>query len=62
MCKGADSVIAEFLTTKSLDTEHQQTQPIVDQFARLGLRTLYLAERYIPEAEYEAWKIGRAHV
>ena len=55
MTKGADSVIAEFLTSKSLETEHMQTQPIVDQFARLGLRTLYLAERVIPEAEYEDW-------
>ena len=55
MCKGADSVIAEFLTQKSLDTEHESTQPIVDQFARIGLRTLYLAERVIPEAEYESW-------
>ena len=27
----------------------------MDQFARIGLRTLYLAERVIPEAEYEEW-------
>jgi magnesium-transporting ATPase (P-type) len=25
MCKGADSVIAEFLTQKSLETDHMQT-------------------------------------
>ena len=45
MCKGADSVIAELLTQESIDGEHQKTQPIVDDFARIGLRTLYLAER-----------------
>jgi len=55
MCKGADSVIAELLTQDSIDGEHQLTQPIVDDFARIGLRTLYLAERQIPIKEYDAW-------
>lgn len=55
MTKGADSVITELLTQESIDTEHQQTQPIVDDFARIGLRTLYLAEKIVSTEEYEAW-------
>lgn len=55
MTKGADSVITELLTNESLEGEHLVTQPIVDDFARIGLRTLYLAERTIPQSEYDTW-------
>ena len=33
----------------------KKTQKYVDAFAEEGLRTLYLAERYIDDDEYEAW-------
>jgi magnesium-transporting ATPase (P-type) len=56
MCKGADTVITERLTSESLNSyTFKTTQKYVDGFAEEGLRTLYLAERYINEDEYEAW-------
>lgn len=54
-CKGADTVILERLS-------QQDPQPFVDatirhleEFASEGLRTLCIASRIVPDAEYEAW-------
>lgn len=56
MCKGADSVIEERLSKKSLSSRmFKETKKIVDEFANEGLRTLLLAERYIDEDEYQSW-------
>jgi magnesium-transporting ATPase (P-type) len=56
MCKGADSVIQERLSSHSASSEElKKTQEYVDVYAEEGLRTLFLAERYIDEAAYEAW-------
>lgn len=56
MCKGADSIIKERLNQKSLNgSVLKNTQDYVDQYAEGGLRTLFLAERIIPEAEYNKW-------
>jgi magnesium-transporting ATPase (P-type) len=56
MCKGADSVIEERLTMASLNGPvFQRTKGIVDKYAAEGLRTLYLAERYLDEREYKRW-------
>lgn len=56
MCKGADSIIKERLSQISLNSEEfRKTQAAVDECARVGLRTLFLAERYLAEATYEAW-------
>lgn len=56
MCKGADSVITERLTTISGNGEiYSNTKKYVDFFADQGLRTLYLAEKTIGDQEYEEW-------
>jgi phospholipid-transporting ATPase len=56
MCKGADSVITERLTIQSKNSEvFKNTQNFVDDFAEEGLRTLFLAERYIDESTYKKW-------
>ena len=56
MCKGADSVIMERLSMASLNGEVlSKTQGFVDLYAEDGLRTLFLAERIIPEEEYKIW-------
>ena len=56
MCKGADSVIEERLSRQSKNSNcYQATQGFVDNFAQEGLRTLFLAEKYLDEAEYEKW-------
>ena len=48
MCKGADSIIAERLSQQSLKGSiYEETQKYVDQFAATGLRTLFLAEKYL---------------
>jgi len=50
MCKGADSVIEERLSKESKDSSmFMKTQNDVDKYASEGLRTLYLAERYVDE-------------
>ena len=56
MTKGADSFVAKLLA----DTEeNKQLMSITDKFlqeyANDGLRTLLLAEKVIPEAEYQKW-------
>jgi phospholipid-transporting ATPase len=56
MCKGADSVIYERLSQASKDSAVlRKTQEYVDAYAEEGLRTLFLAEKIIPEREYEEW-------
>lgn len=56
MCKGADTVITERLSTESKESDmFAKTQKYVDEFAETGLRTLFLAERTISEQEYASW-------
>ena len=56
MCKGADSVIEERLTLESKEGPvFQKTKSIVDKYAAEGLRTLYLAEKFLNEKEYKMW-------
>jgi phospholipid-transporting ATPase len=56
MCKGADSVIEERLSQKSLTSDtFKQTATTVTEFANEGLRTLYLSQREIPRAEWTKW-------
>ena len=56
MCKGADTIITERLNVASKNSEtFMNTQRYVDAFAEDGLRTLFLAERYINEEEYNEW-------
>ena len=53
MCKGADSVIEQRLTSScSNSKEFRDTKNIVNGYANEGLRTLYLAQRIIPEDEF----------
>jgi len=53
MCKGADSVIEQRLTSScSNSKEFRDTKNIVNGYANEGLRTLYLAQRIISEDEY----------
>jgi len=56
MCKGADSVIEQRLTSSCINSlEFKNTKNIVNRYANEGLRTLYLAQRIISEDEYKAW-------
>jgi phospholipid-transporting ATPase len=56
ICKGADSIIAERLAHSSLESSlFAETQKHVDAYATQGLRTLYMAERYLEEQEYAQW-------
>jgi len=56
MCKGADSIIAERLSVESKDSDvFRNTQNFVDIFADEGLRTLFLAEKYLGQVEYNDW-------
>ena len=56
MCKGADTVIAERLSTASArSATYKKTAAQVDRYAAEGLRTLYLAEKYIDEDTYQEW-------
>lgn len=56
MCKGADSIIKERLSQESKSSvEFKETQAAVDECARVGLRTLFLAEKYLDDATYEEW-------
>jgi len=56
MCKGADSVILERMTPESLNGKVLEiTQDAVDEYAKQGLRTLFLAEKYIDEEAYAKW-------
>ena len=56
ICKGADSIIYDRMTQESKTSpEFLETQKAVDEFAGDGLRTLFLAEKYISEDDYAAW-------
>jgi phospholipid-transporting ATPase len=52
-CKGADTVILERLSKNQPYTE--KTLVHLEDYATEGLRTLCLAMREIPEAEYNQW-------
>ena len=56
LCKGADSVIEERLSQESLRSKvFKETTRHVNDFAREGLRTLYLAEKVLDQYEYDQW-------
>ena len=56
MCKGADSVIAERLSKASKRSDcYLKNQEFVDAVADEGLRTLFLAERFLDQATFDAW-------
>lgn len=56
MCKGADSIIAERLSTASKRSAmYLKNQEFVDEVADEGLRTLFLAERYLDKGQFEQW-------
>ena len=56
MCKGADSVIYEKLSQQSIASNvYRETQKNVNVCAEEGLRTLFLAERVVSEAEFGPW-------
>ena len=58
MCKGADSVITERLNPKSKNSQmFKKTEQYVEDYAKDGLRTLYLAERFLDESEYNEWNL-----
>jgi len=60
MCKGADSVIEKILSEESRNSlVHARTEEYVKEFAREGLRTLYLAERKIDKEFYDQWEIKK---
>ena len=55
-CKGADSVIEERLAKSENNRQiFKKTQDYCNDFAQDGLRTLFVAERYIGKEEYTAW-------
>jgi magnesium-transporting ATPase (P-type) len=56
MCKGADAIIAQLLSQDSIRSNiYSATKEYVDDYAQEGLRTLFLAEKYIDEEFYEEW-------
>ncbi|KAG6812132.1 hypothetical protein H0H92_004246 [Tricholoma furcatifolium] len=55
LCKGADNVIFERLRQGGEGEGREETERHLGEFASEGLRTLTLAYKVIPEAEYEAW-------
>merc|ERR1712130_792406 len=58
MSKGADSMILERLGNQEEQRRHYDvTINHLETFAREGLRTLCLAVRVIPEADYTAWSV-----
>ncbi|KAF9263183.1 phospholipid-translocating P-type ATPase [Marasmius fiardii PR-910] len=54
LCKGADNVIFERLKPGSDDLK-EETERHLGDFANVGLRTLTLAYKFIPDEEYEVW-------
>lgn len=53
MCKGADAIISDLLSRDSkVSNVYMKTQRYVDEYAKTGLRTLFLAEKYLDEKEY----------
>ena len=55
MCKGADNIVLGLLRP-NLNTELVKQH--LDSFAREGLRTLVIAQRYLEEAEVKQWLAG----
>ncbi|KAM0812980.1 putative Phospholipid-transporting ATPase [Seiridium cardinale] len=55
-CKGADSVIYSRLKRGEQQELRKTTAEHLEMFAREGLRTLCIAERVLPEAEYLEWR------
>jgi magnesium-transporting ATPase (P-type) len=55
LCKGADNQMLAVC-----GGEHEAVQMQVDSYARLGLRTLVVAERVVIEAELKAWSAVHA--
>ena len=56
MCKGADAIVKDRLSQDSLSSDvFLKTQAYVDEYANEGLRTLFLAEKYIDEGTYSEW-------
>ena len=53
LCKGADSVIEERIHNNNPSKESIWKN--IERYAMVGLRTLLLAERIIPNDEYKAW-------
>jgi phospholipid-translocating ATPase len=54
-CKGADSIIYSRLRKGEQRELRKSTGEHLEMFAREGLRTLCIAQKEIPEAEYQAW-------
>jgi phospholipid-translocating ATPase len=54
-CKGADSMIYSRLIPSEQKQLRADTGEHLEMFAREGLRTLCIAQREIPEEEYEEW-------
>ena len=55
-CKGADTVIYQRLAPVH-DPVRQVTNRHIESFSLIGLRTLCLAVRHIPDDEYEEWRL-----
>lgn len=54
-CKGADSIIYARLKKGEQRELRQTTAEHLEMFAREGLRTLCIAQRYLDEEEYQLW-------
>lgn len=54
-CKGADSIIYARLKKGEQRELRQVTAEHLEMFAREGLRTLCIAQRYLDEEEYQQW-------
>ena len=53
LCKGADSVVLGRLAPGTANV--RKTEEFLEGYSREGLRTLLIASREVPGAEYEAW-------
>lgn len=56
-CKGADNIIFQRLSPASQE-HYQATNDHLEQFAKIGLRTLLLGKRSISQEEYVSWNQG----
>ena len=56
MVKGADTVIFERLNNNS--TFKNETVKHLEEYAAVGLRTLVVAQRSVPDNEYKKWKLA----
>ena len=59
ICKGADSIINARLKPDQAFVDI--TNKDLERYAEVGLRTLLIAYRYIPENEYQKWSIKFKH-